>query len=105
MSYLGDTKGRDEDHTDGKVATQAIALLEKHKGEPFFLAVGFYKPHTPYIAPKKYFDLYPIEKIEVPKISEDYVKSVPAPALLSTRPWPNFGVTHQQARETKQAYY
>ncbi|MBL9190098.1 MAG: sulfatase [Opitutaceae bacterium] len=105
MSYLADAKGRDEDHTDGKVATQAIALLEKHKAEPFFLAVGFYRPHTPYVAPKKYFDLYPLEKIEVPRIPADYAKTVPAPALASTRPWPNFGTTHEQARRSKQAYY
>ena len=105
MGTLADAKYRDEEHTDGKVATQAIELLEKHKNEPFFLAVGFYKPHTPYIAPKKYFDLYPIEKIDVPKMPEGYAKTVPEPALLSTRPWPNFGVTHQQARESKRAYY
>jgi uncharacterized sulfatase len=105
MGKLADQKFRDEEHTDGKVATQAIELLEKHKNEPFFLAVGFYKPHTPYIAPKKYFDLYPIEKIDVPKMPDGYDKSVPAAALFSTRPWPNFGVTHQQARESKQAYY
>ena len=105
MGTLSDRKYRDEEHTDGKVATQAIELLEKHRNEPFFLAVGFYKPHTPYIAPKKYFDLYPIDKIDVPKMPEGYEKAVPAPALHSTRPWPNFGVTHQQARESKQAYY
>ncbi len=105
MVYLSDRTGRDEDHTDGKVATQAIALLEKHRNEPFFLAVGFYKPHTPYIAPKKYFDLYPLEQIEVPQMPADYAKTVPAAALMSTRPWPNFGVTLQQARECKQAYY
>jgi iduronate 2-sulfatase len=105
MVFLNDQKGRDEDHTDGKVATEAIRLLEKHRGEPFFLAVGFYKPHTPYIAPKKYFDLYPLEQIEVPAVTPDYAKTVPAPALLSTRPWPNFGVTPAQARECKQAYY
>jgi iduronate 2-sulfatase len=105
MSYYSDSKGRDEDHTDGKVATEAIKLLEKHQGEPFFLAVGFYRPHTPYVAPKKYFDLYPLEKIDVPTMPTDYAKTVPEPALFSTRPWPNFGVTHQQARETKRAYY
>lgn len=105
MGHYSDPKGRDEDHTDGKVATQAIELLEKHKGEPFFLAVGFYKPHTPYIAPKKYFDLYPLETIDVPKMPAGYEKTVPAPALHSTRPWPNLGTTHQQARESKRAYY
>jgi iduronate 2-sulfatase len=105
MSFLADPKGRDEDHTDGKVATEAIKLLEKHKNEPFFLAVGFYRPHTPYVAPKKYFDLYPIEKIDVPKMPAGYEKTVPEMALFSSRPWPMYGVTHQQARESKQAYY
>lgn len=105
MGYYSDAKGSDEEHTDGKVATEAIKLLEKHKDEPFFLAVGFYKPHTPYIAPKKYFDLYPLEKIDVPKLGESYSRTVPAAALFSTRPWPNFGVTHEQARQSKQAYY
>ena len=105
MAFLSDKGGRDEDHTDGKVATQAIELLEKHRSEPFFLAVGFYKPHTPYIAPKKYFDLYPLEKIAVPEMPAGYAATVPAPALASTKPWPNFGVTLQQARECKQAYY
>ncbi len=105
MGHLADKTGRDEEHTDGKVATQAIELLEKHQKEPFFLAVGFYKPHTPYIAPQKYFDLYPLEKIEVPKMPAGYEQTVPAPALYSTRPWPNFGVTHEQARLSKRAYY
>ena len=105
MGHYSDPTGRDEDHTDGMVATKAIELLEKHRNEPFFLAVGFYRPHTPYITPKKYFDLYPLEKIEVPQMPAGYEKTVPAPALASTRPWPNFGVTHEQARKSKQAYY
>jgi uncharacterized sulfatase len=105
LAILSDKSGRDEDHTDGKVATEAIRLLEKHKDRPFFLAVGFYRPHTPYVAPKKYFDLYPLDKIEVPNVPAEYAKTVPPPALMSTRPWPNFGVTPAQAREAKQAYY
>jgi iduronate 2-sulfatase len=105
MSFLADETGRDEDHTDGKVATQAIELLEKHKDNPFFLAVGFYKPHTPYVAPKKYFDLYPLEKIQLPKEGTNHMADAPRPSMGSTQPWPWFGVTEEQARECKRAYF
>jgi uncharacterized sulfatase len=105
MAFLSDKAGRDEEHTDGKVATEGIKLLEEHKDKPFFLAVGFYKPHTPWIAPKKYFDLYPLDAITLPEIAPDFQKQVPRPALASTPPWPYFGVSRDHARECKQAYY
>lgn len=105
MAFLADKQGRDEEHTDGKVATETIKLLEENKDKPFFLACGFYKPHTPWIAPKKYFDPYPLEKIKVPVISKADVKDVPEAALGSTIPWPSFGVTEEQARESTQAYF
>ena len=56
----------DEEHTDGKVATETIALLEKNKDRPFFIGAGFYRPHCPFIAPRKYFDLYPLDRIPAP---------------------------------------
>jgi arylsulfatase A-like enzyme len=90
---------------DGKVATEAIRLLEAHQKEPFFLAVGFYKPHTPYVAPKKYFDMYPLDKISLPPADAQQTKGVPELALASTKPWPYFGATADQARECKRAYY
>lgn len=105
MCFLSDLKGKDEEHTDGKVAIEGVKLLEEHKDKPFFLAIGFYKPHTPYVAPKKYFDAYPMDKIQLPGEPEDHIKHVPKPALASTTPWPYFGVTKDQARECKQAYY
>jgi uncharacterized sulfatase len=105
MAFLADKQGMDEEHTDGKVASETIKLLEEHQKKPFFIACGFYKPHTPWIAPRKYFDLYPIERITVPTVTSNDVKDVPKEALSSTIPWPAFGVNEQQSRECVQAYY
>ncbi len=58
--------GNGESHGDHKAATRAIEYLERYKDKPFFLAVGFGKPHSPPTAPKKFFDLYDLEKIPLP---------------------------------------
>ena len=57
---------------DGQVADQAAATLKQlasNNDKPFFLAVGFIKPHTPFVAPKKYWDLYDFEQIELANTS------------------------------------
>ena len=59
-------KGDGESHGDYKTATRAVQYLEKYKDQPFFLAVGFVKPHSPPTAPKKFFDLYDPAKIPLP---------------------------------------
>ena len=58
----------DDTYTDGKTARLAAKTLGelKQKGQPFFLAVGMAKPHLPFVAPKKYWDLYDPAKIYVP---------------------------------------
>ena len=58
----------DDTYTDGKTARLAAATLAelKQKGKPFFLAVGMAKPHLPFVAPKKYWDLYDPKEIYVP---------------------------------------
>ena len=103
MGYLK-ADGNDTEQTDGKVADEAIRLLEKHKDKPFFIAAGFYRPHTPYIAPKKYFDLYNIDETQMPQMPIGYQDQVPEGALSSTSEWPNFGTTQREARECKLAY-
>ena len=93
----------DEEHTDGKVASEVIRLMEQNRDRPFFIAAGFYRPHCPFIAPKKYFDLYPLDKIAAPSFSEEEWKTIPPAALLLTRP--HFGTSPQAQREAIQAYY
>ena len=59
-------------YRDGQIANLAAAMLREHPvgGQPFFLAVGFWRPHLPFVAPKKYWDLYDAEKIPGPAFSE-----------------------------------
>lgn len=56
----------DSELGDGRIADAAIAALEAHRDEPFFLAVGFLKPHMPYVAPKRYWDLHPADSARTP---------------------------------------
>ncbi|HOZ47246.1 MAG TPA: sulfatase [Candidatus Hydrogenedentes bacterium] len=55
----------DNELADGKTADRAIEVLNAIKGGPFFLGVGFLKPHLPFIAPKKYWDLYPRDQLSL----------------------------------------
>ncbi|HET7695388.1 MAG TPA: sulfatase [Vicinamibacterales bacterium] len=91
----------DDAHTDGKVALETIALLEKHKDRPFFIGAGFYRPHCPFIAPAKYFDLYPLDRIAAPPAAIS--PAVPAAAWFTTPP--HWGISEQAQRETIRAYY
>ncbi|AJR04507.1 sulfatase [Siansivirga zeaxanthinifaciens] len=72
----------DDAYFDGKIAEKGIEDLQKLKNgnQPFFLALGFMKPHLPFNAPKKYWDLYDRSKIELPK-SYMQPKSTPKEAF------------------------
>jgi iduronate 2-sulfatase len=97
--------GKDAEQTDGMVATETIRLLEAHQDKPFFIAAGFYRPHCPFIAPKAYFDLYPLESVPVPAGPFGEMKNVPEAARAQVGPWPWFGVSEAQSRQAKQAYW
>jgi len=57
--------------SDEKSANFAAEVLSKKHDKPFFLGVGFIRPHTPMYAPKKYFDMFPLDKIELPPYKEN----------------------------------
>ena len=101
LSWLA-ADGADEEQTDGQGATAALRLLEEHAREPFFLAVGFYRPHTPYVAPKSYFGLYPLEKIALVQEPADDRDDVP-PLALTVKP-PNYGLSADLQRQAIEAY-
>lgn len=103
----------DNQYSDGKIADRAVETLRQLKAgeEPFFLAVGFLKPHLPFVAPKRYWDLYPEETVNVP---ENYFPPANAPSgavhafgeLRSYHGIPNTGLLDvTQARELIRGYY
>jgi arylsulfatase A-like enzyme len=95
----------DPEHTDGMSAAEAVRLLERfeRQQQPFFLSVGFFRPHTPYVAPRRYFDLYPPETIELPALDAKDRERVPAPAYASAKKEQET-MTDAQRRLAIQAY-
>ena len=63
----------DEMHAEW-ICNKLTELNKLNNKNPFFMAVGFVKPHTPLYAPKKYFDMYPLENIILPEIKEDDIE-------------------------------
>ena len=72
----------DDELRDGKTAKRAVQVLEQNKQQQFFLTVGFYKPHLPFNAPRKYFDLYNLQDFDLPA-STTPPKDVPNCALTN----------------------
>jgi choline-sulfatase len=105
VSWLADD-APDTEYTDGIAAAEAVRLLERFKrnGQSFFLAVGFYRPHTPYVAPKRYFDLYSRDRIDLPKLSDADRSRTPEAAYRSALKEQD-AMTDDQRREAIQAYW
>ena len=104
LSWLA-AEGKDEEQTDGMIATEAIKLMEQKKGQPFFVAAGFFRPHTPFVAPKKYFDMYPMETLRLPYAPEDDREDIPAAAFAHNCPIPHYGLDEVTCLKAMQAYY
>jgi len=107
LSWYASPKS-DEHHTDAMMAKDADWVLERcarEKQRPFFLAVGFFRPHTPYVAPKSpYFDMYKESEMPVVQgIEEDRV-DIPAAGLASQKKEQE-KLTDDLRRQCRQAYY
>ena len=106
LSWL-EVVSQEYEHTDGIGAAQCIELLEANHpektGRPFFIAMGFYRPHTPYVAPHTYFDMYPKSLINPYIMPEDDRDDIPKAALQDRPGQLELGV--EIRKEIIQAYY
>jgi len=94
------------EQADFDAANRAIAHIEKHRDVPFFLGLGFVRPHVPLVAPGKYFDMYPLARIKPfagpPGDNDDIPEIVPR-TLGDTAG--NMGMDQDRQREALRAYY
>jgi arylsulfatase A-like enzyme len=66
----------DEQTGDFKSVNWVIDQLQKAHSKPFFLACGIYRPHVPWYVPQKYFDMFPLETVRLPKVLENDLDDV-----------------------------
>ncbi|MCA9128443.1 MAG: sulfatase, partial [Planctomycetales bacterium] len=76
----------DDEMPDYKTVNFGIEQLKKQHDSPFFLAVGLVKPHLPFSVPKKWFDMFPLESIELPPHIENDLADVPAAGIRMAKP-------------------
>jgi len=96
--------GGDMDQPDGRTAQEAAAFLRQEHEQPFLLGIGFAKPHDPYVAPKRDFERYPLEELE---LHEDPAEMSPTPAAQFIGPWRRImaGFSERDRRELLRSYY
>jgi len=104
MSWL-ESDGTDEEQTDGQATTESIRLLERFAREkrPFVLGTGFFRPHTPYVAPKRWFDLYPKKSISLASGPKNDLDDIPTSALTIAPS--NYELREGDLKDCKRAYF
>jgi iduronate 2-sulfatase len=77
---------RDEDMVDYTSVSYALRQLNRSHDKPLFLACGLHKPHMAWDVPKKYYDMYPLDKIHLPKVLETDLDDVPPAGVRMAKP-------------------
>ena len=76
----------DSEMLDYRMASWAVDYLQQKQKKPFFLAVGFKRPHMPWQAPGKYYDKFPLEQIVLPNVPDDDLDDVPTAGVKMAKP-------------------
>ena len=92
-------EGSDSDQEDGQATLAAIEIMDRVKDRPFFLAVGYRRPHAPFVAPKAYFEPFPLEEMRLPNPGD---RSDVTPLAFPISP-PNYGEP-EAMKQMKRAY-
>jgi arylsulfatase A-like enzyme len=77
---------RDEEMADYKVVSYGLEKLKEKSDQPFFLAIGLVKPHMPFSVPKKWYDKFPLESIDLPPHRDDDLNDVPRAGVQMAKP-------------------
>jgi len=86
------------------ITTEAIKLMAQKRDKPFFLGVGFFRPHTPFVAPKKYFAMYPLKDMRLPYAPKGDRDDIPIAAFAHNCPVPHYNLDELTLRKALQAY-
>lgn len=97
--------GDDLVHSDGKTAAKAVELIHNRAGTPFFLAVGFVRPHVPFVSPRKYHEPFlPYSKMPLPeKVPGDW-EDIPK-AGINYKTSSNMKMDERRQRAAVGGYY
>lgn len=76
----------DEDLADYRIVSYGIEQLQRKHDKPFFLAVGLHKPHMPWNVPRKYFDMHPLDQIQLPPTKAGDLADVPPAGVAMAKP-------------------
>lgn len=83
---FGIIDGGDETVSDTQIADFGIEQLSKDHADPFMLVLGFHKPHMPWNVPKKYYDMHPLDQIELPPVKENDLADIPPAGVKMAKP-------------------
>lgn len=74
-------EGDDDVHSDGKTTAKAVQLIKEHQNEPFFLAIGFVRPHVPFVSPKPYHTAFNPDLMVLPEKRPGDWDDIPKPGI------------------------
>jgi iduronate 2-sulfatase len=100
-----EANGDDLVHSDGKTAAKAVELIQQHANEPFWIGVGFVRPHVPFVAPRKYFEPFKPSSTMVlpPKFPGDW-EDIPKPGI-NYKTSKNMKMNLQKQKKAIKGYY